>query len=176
MEMNRLIVAIGLGLFVAAGACNKPSEADCKKAINNIRKIKNFDPPSDAEMAAAVRTCRGNATKESVSCFMNAANAAELRECEGDIYEKMGGDETPEAAKPDTAPETDETAPPANEAGATGDAAPKAGEAAPKAGEAAPKAGEAAPKAGEAAPKAGEAAPKAGEAKAGDADKKESDE
>ena len=62
-----------LGLGLSFTACNKPSEDDCRKAIQRIRELtgtSKIDQSADVE--TAVRSCRGNATKSSVQCAMTA--------------------------------------------------------------------------------------------------------
>lgn len=70
-------------LIVATAACNKPSEDDCRKAVERIRELtgtnKLTDAPDDVE--GAVRSCRGSATKESVKCAMEAGSLEQLERC-----------------------------------------------------------------------------------------------
>jgi hypothetical protein len=71
-----------LALIVFLVACNKPSEGDCRKAVQRIRELQgtaNIEGASDIE--AAVRSCRGNASKESVKCAMEASSLEALERC-----------------------------------------------------------------------------------------------
>jgi hypothetical protein len=76
MVMKRLAFVLSL---VAAG-CNKPSEEDCTKAIENMRKLMGTSNGID-DLAPAIRRCRSGSTKESVQCAGNAKSRAELVAC-----------------------------------------------------------------------------------------------
>jgi outer membrane biosynthesis protein TonB len=83
--MHRSIFAILFACAaVLATACEKPKEEDCKRAVANIRNLygtANFSqgvPPQ-----AAVRSCRGSASKESVRCIIAAKTMEELGACTG---------------------------------------------------------------------------------------------
>lgn len=67
-------------LLVAA--CNKPAEGDCRKAIEKIRELTGTaNIQGGADVEAAVRSCRGNASKESVKCAMEASSLEQLERC-----------------------------------------------------------------------------------------------
>jgi hypothetical protein len=148
-------------LFVGTMGCKaKPSEKDCKDAINNVRRINQQDSSDmGADPIAMIRSCRGSSSQKSVDCMIRAKTEADLQGCEGEIggkyfdsekeatekriKESGGPGETgdaPKEAVPVVAPPADtppaETppteAPPADDSAATPkEATPK--EAAPKA-------------------------------------------
>lgn len=75
---------IAILLFALAGAAcdSKPSEDDCRRAINRIRQLTgtaNIQGNEDVE--SAVRSCRGNASKESVKCAVEASSLEQLERC-----------------------------------------------------------------------------------------------
>jgi hypothetical protein len=83
--MHRSIFAILVACAtVFSTACEKPKEEDCKRAVANIRNLygtANFSqgvPPQ-----AAVRSCRGSASKESVRCIIAARTLEDLGACTG---------------------------------------------------------------------------------------------
>jgi hypothetical protein len=108
--MHRSLFAI---LFACAAvfstACQKPKEEDCKRAVANIRNVygtAHFSqgvPPQ-----AAVRSCRGSASKESVRCIIAAKTVADLGACTGggEFLEAMKGEaqQAPAPAQPQQAP------------------------------------------------------------------------
>lgn len=74
---HRLLVALLLCV-----ACNKPAEGDCRKAIEKIRQLTGTaNIQGGADIEAAVRSCRGNASKESVKCAMEASSLEQLERC-----------------------------------------------------------------------------------------------
>ena len=81
-------IAIGLGLVLGAGglaACDKPKEEDCRKAIENIRRLMGTDKLSAAsganDIESSVRRCRGNSNKKSVQCAIAAQTVDDLKKC-----------------------------------------------------------------------------------------------
>jgi len=77
--MKKVIVIFAL-LF--AGACNKPSEGDCRKALERIRELTGTaNIQGGADVEAAVRSCRGNSSKEQVKCAMEASSLEQLERC-----------------------------------------------------------------------------------------------
>ncbi|HTM21797.1 MAG TPA: hypothetical protein VL172_14855 [Kofleriaceae bacterium] len=89
--MKALYLAAALALLGAA--CNKPSEDDCKAAVARIRKLQGNERDDPAIERAAIRSCRGSASKKSVRCILEANTMEDLKKCEGGLYEKMYGDE-----------------------------------------------------------------------------------
>lgn len=83
-----LIAAVSISL----AACDKPKEADCKKAVANIRKIYGTAGTAfGATEQSMVRSCRGGASPESVKCFIQAKTIEDLHRCEGGAYDDMFG-------------------------------------------------------------------------------------
>src|SRR5262245_5430473 len=83
MSIRTAVVYLSLGLSLAlASACNKPSDADCRKAIANMRHLLETDKiVSTADTEAAVRRCRGNSKKKTVQCAIDAKTVDELKAC-----------------------------------------------------------------------------------------------
>jgi hypothetical protein len=78
--MKKLLLFVAL--VFAGSACNKPSEDDCRKAIEKIRELTGTDKIEGTEdVETAVRSCRGSATKESVKCAMEASSLEQLERC-----------------------------------------------------------------------------------------------
>ena len=77
------IVMLALLSSAALIACDKPSEGDCKKAINNIRVLLGTDKLTEdtGQTAAWVRSCQGSAKKSSVKCAMEASTVEQLERC-----------------------------------------------------------------------------------------------
>ncbi len=80
--MKPLLALLALLALPLLSACNQPKEEDCRKAIANIDRIagRTADP---AEEAAAVRKCRGSASKKAVQCWIAAQTQDDLERCEG---------------------------------------------------------------------------------------------
>jgi hypothetical protein len=84
--MKRFLLPIlALLTIPLAVGCDKPTEEQCRKAVVNIRKLTGTSQSDfGADPQAAIRSCRGNASKQSVICMMEAKTVAELKNCEGD--------------------------------------------------------------------------------------------
>jgi hypothetical protein len=114
MAILAALVAVPLALGTG---CNRPSEADCKKAVTNIRKLTKTDRDDfGVKPEAAIRSCRGNADKASVKCIGKAETLADLEKCEGDFAQSMlgggddkGGDDKGGDEKPDKPADGDKT-------------------------------------------------------------------
>jgi hypothetical protein len=78
MVMKRFTVVFGLVVLV--GACNKPSEEDCHKAVTNVRKLLGTESV-DADINGDVRRCKGGSSKKAVECAINATSVEQLRAC-----------------------------------------------------------------------------------------------
>lgn len=68
-------------LLAAVPACNRPTEENCRKAIQNIDKVTGRTP-EPVDVAAAVRTCRAEASEEAVACWIAAKSPADVEACE----------------------------------------------------------------------------------------------
>jgi hypothetical protein len=78
MVMKRLAwIAIVVSAVVG---CNKPEEEDCKKAIENMRKLMGTDSYV-TDLAPHIRRCKGGSSKEAVACAIKATSRAELEAC-----------------------------------------------------------------------------------------------
>jgi hypothetical protein len=93
------IAPLALALSASASCKSKPSEAACKDAINNMRKIYG-QSASDvgADPKTAIRSCRGQSSKETVEFMRNAKTVEDLEKCEGEegkkfLDEEMKADE-----------------------------------------------------------------------------------
>jgi hypothetical protein len=76
--MRTLLLAT---LLLSLSACDKPSEADCQKAVENISMLRRGQPAGE-ESGAFVRKCRAQSSKEAVRCFIAAKTVADLDACE----------------------------------------------------------------------------------------------
>ena len=120
--MTRWMMMLALALALAAG-CNKPEEADCRKAIRNMQRLLGTDKLHEASnIDSAVRGCRGASKKASVECAIQAQTLDQLKQC--DFWREQGGTDeptpTPGSAAPAPAPGSAAPAP------APGSAAPGA--------------------------------------------------
>ena len=70
-------------LSTAAMGCDKPTPAECKKAINNIRVVLGTSQQSEFGSASAawVRSCRGSAKRKAVKCAIESATVDALKGC-----------------------------------------------------------------------------------------------
>ena len=77
----------GVVVAVALGAgCNKPAESDCRRAVQRIRELTGTaHEEAKNEVEAAVRSCRGNGTKESVKCAIEASSLGLPRQISMDV-------------------------------------------------------------------------------------------
>jgi len=71
-----------LSLLLSAAACEKPTEADCQKAIDNINRI-HGQPADVKESAPMVRKCRSSSKQAAVQCTIAAKTKEDLAACEG---------------------------------------------------------------------------------------------
>ncbi|ACY17439.1 hypothetical protein [Haliangium ochraceum] len=106
------IAALALLLLPLGGCETKLKEEDCRRAIANVRTLYGTaNMQQGIQPEAAVRSCRGSASAETVECMANAKTMEELDNCKGDEFlEAMRGD-----APQDNQPEADEGAASADE-------------------------------------------------------------
>jgi hypothetical protein len=90
----RTMMALVLGVCFLAG-CDKPTEADCKKAVDNLNQIYGAHDDDDA-LADGVRHCQAMSTKATVQCMIAAKTIEDADKCEG----KNPGKKTPPPATP----------------------------------------------------------------------------
>ena len=108
--MRLVCIAVFAALVALTLGCNKPSEADCKKAVSNIRTLTGTTRDDfGVKPQAAIRSCRGNASKASVKCAMKAATLEELEQCEGGMAESLMGDDDKPSDEPSGEPSNDGT-------------------------------------------------------------------
>ena len=72
--------AVVLGFVVLAGACNKPSEESCRKALANVRALLGTEG-AQADVEGDVRRCKGGSSKKNVECALNATSIEQLKAC-----------------------------------------------------------------------------------------------
>ena len=72
--------AVVLGLVMLAGACDKPSEENCRKALTNVRRLLGTESPLTDD-GADVRQCKGGSSRQKVECAMNATSIEQLKDC-----------------------------------------------------------------------------------------------
>lgn len=123
-------LALALSSVLLVGCKTKPSEKACKEAIENVRRISGQDMSDvGADPTAAIRSCRGNSSKQSVECMRTAKNIEDLRACEGEAgeayfqeaaeHEKKQADESAAKADKEATSGQEATAPAAVVAPAT---------------------------------------------------------
>lgn len=80
--MRRLSILAVLAVL-AFGACSKPSEENCRKALANMKHLMGTENLNDAEsLEGEVRRCKGGSTRKAVACAIKAQTLDELRACE----------------------------------------------------------------------------------------------
>lgn len=72
--------AVVLGLLMLAGACDKPTEENCRKALANVRSLLGTESP-ESDLAGDIRRCKGGSSKKTVECAMNATSLDQLKAC-----------------------------------------------------------------------------------------------
>ena len=60
-------------------ACERPTEQQCEDAVKNIFSIHG---QKDQSPKAWIRSCRANASTETVQCMTTATTASMLEQCE----------------------------------------------------------------------------------------------
>lgn len=84
-------LSLSLGLVVGLSACaRKPSEEECKVAVENIRKLTGqTHSEGGVDPKAAIRSCRSHSTLETVKCQTAAKTLDEMAACEGEEGKRM---------------------------------------------------------------------------------------
>jgi hypothetical protein len=98
MAMKRF--AVVLVLVVLAGACDKPSEENCRKALANVRTLLGTNNPT-LDTEGDVRACKGGSSKKTVECAMNATSREQLKACGFFKADKKSDDQKSDDKKPD---------------------------------------------------------------------------
>ena len=85
--MRRILVGLALVFAASCNSCSKkPSEAECRAAIENVRDILGLQSSTaEVDIDKAIRSCRGSSTKETARCLTEAKSEEELAACEGDV-------------------------------------------------------------------------------------------
>ena len=82
--MKRILLVLVVASATCLGGCNRTSEAECRKAVENIDRIYGrTEDPGQLDPQAAIRACRGRDTKKKVKCMIDAKTVADLEACEG---------------------------------------------------------------------------------------------
>ncbi|HEX3475456.1 MAG TPA: hypothetical protein VHT91_10570 [Kofleriaceae bacterium] len=80
--MKRFLLVLAALAPLGAGACNKPTQEDCRKAISNVERLLGTEATArNTDNEAEVRRCRGGSTKENVACRIRATTVQELDAC-----------------------------------------------------------------------------------------------
>ncbi len=80
--MKRFLFVLAALAPLGAGACNKPTQDDCRKAISNMERLLGTEAASrNADNEGEVRRCRGGSTKDAVTCAIKATTVEELNAC-----------------------------------------------------------------------------------------------
>lgn len=81
--MTRLALFLVAVVAVAALGCSKPTEEDCRKAIDNMQRLMGTDNLREADrIESEVRRCKGGSKKKAVDCAINAQTLDDLRKCD----------------------------------------------------------------------------------------------
>jgi hypothetical protein len=80
-------------LALGAGACDKPSSADCETALRNMQRILGTDSfnRDPAAIQGEVRRCKGASSKAAVACAIKAETLDDLNNCDFEKLGKHGG-------------------------------------------------------------------------------------
>jgi hypothetical protein len=82
MVMKRCLLVLAALVPLATGACNKPTQDECRKAISNMERLLGTEAASrNADNEGDVRRCRGGSSKEAVDCAIKATTLDELKAC-----------------------------------------------------------------------------------------------
>jgi hypothetical protein len=82
MVMKRFLLVLAVLAPLGAGACNKPTPEDCRKAITNMERLLGTEAAArNADNDGEIRRCRGGSTKENVACAIKATTVEELHAC-----------------------------------------------------------------------------------------------
>jgi hypothetical protein len=80
MRTRLLSALLAFASLAPLAACDKPTEADCTKAIQNLDKLHDVAPDPKKE-AASVRKCQASSSKSSVECMMKATTVEQANAC-----------------------------------------------------------------------------------------------
>ncbi len=75
-----LVAITGFGGLVG---CTKPSDENCRKALQNMQVILGTENLNDKSgMEGEVRRCKGGSRREAVDCAIKAKSLEDLRACD----------------------------------------------------------------------------------------------
>jgi len=80
--MKALAVLLVMPIVMMNAACNKPSEENCKKAVENMRELLGTNDGVTADTTSAIRSCKGGSSKAAVECAIAAKTVEDLEKCE----------------------------------------------------------------------------------------------
>ncbi len=84
--IRRLTMLCALALSI--GACDKPSQVECDKALRNIQKLLGTENIiSPAQLQSEVRRCTAASSKKAVACAIAAQSLDDINKCD---FEKNG--------------------------------------------------------------------------------------
>src|SRR5262249_47264630 len=107
MVMKRFLLVLAALAPLGAGACNKPTPDDCRKAISNMERVLGTEAAArNTGNEREVRRCRGGSTKEAVACAIKATTTEELKACAfmGSKGKSAAAPSAPSPSAPSTAP------------------------------------------------------------------------
>jgi hypothetical protein len=82
MVMKRCLLVLAALVPLGTGACNKPTQDECRKAISNMERLLGTEAASrNADNEGDVRRCRGGSSQEAVACAIKATTLDELKAC-----------------------------------------------------------------------------------------------
>jgi hypothetical protein len=103
MVMKRFLLVLAALAPLGAGACNKPTPEDCRKAISNMERLLGTEAAArSADNDGEVRRCRGGSTRDAVACAIKATTVEELKACAfmGSKGKSTAGDSAPSPGAP----------------------------------------------------------------------------
>ena len=81
---------LGFVVMFLLAACNKPSEENCRKALDNMEHLLGTDNLlTPGQLESEVRRCKGGSSKTAVECAIKATTLDELEKC--DFYKPNKG-------------------------------------------------------------------------------------
>ena len=76
--MRALFLLLGLTLC----GCDRPTEVECTKAVENLQRLRGLENDIGApNPQVAIRKCRANSHKKSTACLAEAKTPAEADAC-----------------------------------------------------------------------------------------------
>jgi|GEM_PF-2801627 len=86
--MIRRLTFLSALVLAVVGACDKPTQVDCDKALRNIQKLLGTeDILTPAQLQSEVRRCSSASSKSAVACAIAARSLDDINKCD---FEKNG--------------------------------------------------------------------------------------